>query len=493
MRFRRLVFFSRWFSPAGPIGLALVALAALLLSFPMTAQVRSNQLQVCNRSGQDSGSHPREFTVGFDEFGGIGSDVDKAIEKALAHAANYYSEQGFDGKPVLQCFESSDSGETKFAVHYAVEGAPERLARGEEPLGSSLGDYDSVRCGLGTAKIRLNLQRVATQYGLMITGTKALAPEISTPAHELFHAVQSSYPLFSLCPDDWVWEGLAEAMAYLWLQDWKDRRTIDRTRSVRFWDYPLHKPKGHDDHPENSDNTQAYGTSLFWEYLTHDPQYVISGEAITAGLTGRADSALILRFMSMDRLKNKEYFALHSPTDWELRWLDEVLRDWFNPHLQRAKLAGGLYVVYPRFIAWMVDAVDDKSNLRHLFEGGCEKVTLNPDPMRPVPGGIPRLAPVASECVAVFFPPGTTANRSFSVNLMGSPARTKSIHVSWKGTPEQLVPRVDEKRKSWVVMPGPTEEPIYLTVANVSPVATDTEAFENLRLELRFEEKGEGQ
>ncbi len=453
-------------------GFAMVALALFCaFALPASAQVPSAALQKCR------GDWLANFDVGMESFGGTGADADIAIEAALADAAAFYSGAGFYA-PVLQCFDDPESRETRYAMHYATG------------MGEDLGDYEPTRCGSGSAAARLNILEIPKHYGLMISGATANAAQIGTPPHELFHGVQSSYDMFSMCPKDWVWEGLAEALAYIWLQNYGPRNQqfkINMARGIRYIDYPLHMPYT----PvtkDGEDNAHAYGTSLFWEYLTREPKLAIGDETIALGLSRRFDPALLERFMDMRGNDPKTYQdfagATAPPGDWELRWLDKMLADLFNARLKRGQVEGGVYVVYPKFAAWLVNSVKP-DQLKKFFKSSCEPVTLSEE--QPVSRSVAVRA-VASACFAVSFP-DNSANKAFMVTTRGAVATTTPLHLGANG---DVIPasRHDDSRKSWLVLPPPDQETVYLVLSNVSPVAVGSEDL-SVSLSFQYAHKGE--
>lgn len=455
-------------SLARRVGLVLVtAYAGLLVVTAANAQVPSSALQKC-RDVWEGG-----FDVGIDSFGGSDSDADAAVNTALADAAAFYSGVGFSA-PVLQCFDDPDSGETRYAMHYDAD------------MHNNLGDYESTRCGGGSAKARLNSLEIPKHYGLMISGATADSGRIGTPPHELFHGVQSSYDMFSLCPEDWVWEGLAEALAYIWLQNYGPRNRqykISMGRTIRYIDYPLHEPYAKDD-----DNGHAYGTALFWEYLTREPKLAVGDETVSLGLSRRFDPALLERFMDMRGNDSETYQsfagATAAPDHWELRWLDKMLADLFNERLKRGQVEGGVYVVYPKFAAWLVNFVEP-GQLKHFFKAGCGAVTLSED--QPVSHGV-TVRRVASACLAISFGDNSD-NKGFMVTMAGATKDTTRLHLGVNGEVISAS-RQDDSRKTWLVLPPPDQETVYLALSNVSPVAVRSEDL-SVSLSFQYAHKGE--
>jgi len=80
-----------------------------------------------------------------------------------------------------------------------------------------------------------------------------------TPTHELFHAVETAY--HSDLPDeqDWIWEGMADAVMRAYADEHESGH--GGAMSTRKFDDPLHRPGLSNSNPNN---TEDYGTWLFW-------------------------------------------------------------------------------------------------------------------------------------------------------------------------------------------------------------------------------------
>lgn len=78
---------------------------------------------------------------------------------------------------------------------------------------------------------------------------------LMTLPHELFHAIQSSYPPGRTDDwHDWVIEGTAQAVELAWMK----RKGMTSSGQTRYFDDPLHRPRS---------DLHAYRTSIFWLWL----------------------------------------------------------------------------------------------------------------------------------------------------------------------------------------------------------------------------------
>ncbi|MDP6951584.1 MAG: hypothetical protein QGF53_02385, partial [Alphaproteobacteria bacterium] len=290
------------------------------------------------------------------------------MEEALHHAAAFYrATLKLKAPPKLLCVADPDSGEMSYAIIVDPSFA--------DPGSDSLGEYSAPEIRVSTL--------VSDAYGSMASGGGADADPFLTPAHELFHAVESSYRIFTvcgrglrLCTRSWVDEGLADAFAYAWLRKYERANSRYRTkleRSLPYLDHPLHRP---------SDDDEAYHRSLFWSYLAWAPKYVYtyrdkkgpSGQIVGLTPKGRFDARLLIRFMNMANPSADPSTLSARAGQWELKWLDEVLAMALNEAMDKLnikiprELKGGLFVIYPKYAAWLVG---------HLTTGVGERKRLS--------------------------------------------------------------------------------------------------------------------
>lgn len=152
---------------------------------------------------------------------------------------------------------------------------------------------------------------------------------MATLPHELFHAIQANY--HDMLEGDWhAWivEGTAEAVEVAW----RKKRGWGFRGRTRYFDDPLHRPRGGDD----EESWHAYRTSIFWLWL------------------GR-------KLASTD-----EIAYLHDLFETG-DFLDNYGLNDFETFLDRA--GTGLYHVFPEFIA-------ERANLREMYDNGDREVTI---------------------------------------------------------------------------------------------------------------------
>lgn len=161
--------------------------------------------------------------------------------------------------------------------------------------------------------------------------------------HELFHAVQKSYPLFNKNCNlgDWIVEGTAQAIGAD-MAAWSARRMNHPNRTgqwlrdrwgYRAYDSPLWVPDDSDPvYKRSYSKNNGYGASSFWRYL---------GEyARTGGAAGTETVKPDYRYLT-------DFFASEvAPGDRE-----SAEMDWLNDNLlTHPKFKTGLHRLYPYFI-----------------------------------------------------------------------------------------------------------------------------------------------
>ncbi len=168
----------------------------------------------------------------------------------------------------------------------------------------------------------------------------------ATVVHELFHGVQYGYYRDGSAVRDWITEGMARAVQIAWLRRGMPGEKL--SSNPRAFDYPLHKPKNHD---------ETYTTSVFWRGV--------------GKLLGSPDDIGYLNvILEQDLARN-----------WGLGGVDEGLRK-FDPD--------GLYNLYPEFIASIANKVqlfdeverlalvyDDAAKVEKSVRGTVREVAAN--------------------------------------------------------------------------------------------------------------------
>lgn len=320
----------------------------------------------------------------------------------------------------------------------------------------------SVRCdGMDTAPhIRVDLSRV-------FQGGHLRARTMENLAHELFHAVQYGYPLFTenCSLGDWIVEGTAEALgidtAHVLRGVQPSRRSPILRWGARKYHADLYVA---DDDPRRK--ADGYGTASFWRYVA---------EHMTAR---KADAWAAVAPIEPDYRYLHALFATPLPgassPAAEITWLDEGLR---------ATTGMGLARIYPRFAATFSAYVPARAAfarteavaLRYwhrLIYRACPRLTLS--------NGAPRgkvmlgLRTVAARCLKLAVKPRGTVEisvhttgedlhllRSLALGVSGGTQVARAVVVANPARPGEHIAH-------WRLrLAGDTLH--YIIVANVAP------------------------
>ncbi len=265
------------------------------------------------------------------------------LESYLGDVARYYDSLGFR-QPALEPVVMRGDGRQAYRVYlydypdwldrtgaYVGQEAFARLDDQQRSLLSSTAPSAySVRCdGMDTAPhIRVDLSRA-------FQGGQLRARTMENLAHELFHAVQYGYALFTedCSLGDWIVEGTAEAMgidtAHILRGIQPSRQSPILRWGARKYHADLYVA---DDDPRRK--ADGYGTASFWRYVA---------EHMTAR---KADAWASVAPIEPDYRYLHTLFGASLPgapgQAAELAWLDEGLR---------ATTGLGLARLYPRFAA----------------------------------------------------------------------------------------------------------------------------------------------
>jgi hypothetical protein len=175
----------------------------------------------------------------------------------------------------------------------------------------------------GTKKLYIS----ETTHFTFGTGNDSKIP-FTIPAHELFHAIQYSYkPFQDGNVPDWITEGTANAAGEVWGHSYVSEQGTEYNRR---YDRPLNRP----DKQPQKDNSGAYGTSSFWGWLA-------------ASKDNDSFGYLTVIFTQPDLTQAQGLTGVDAGFR-RLGW-------------------GGLFRVYPQFIAWLGDQVADYDT----FFGQC--------------------------------------------------------------------------------------------------------------------------
>lgn len=310
----------------------------------------------------------------------LAPSVKADIEKYLAESAETLERWGFK-PPVLEPIVENAAGEEVYRIYYYDFGGASPPAR-----------WRNDKCGKFRPTIALNGESFLDAGGqVKVKGYQELA-------HELFHGVQASYPLFKeRCkdgPGGWINEGTAQFMgaevaawgprAYNFPNVRKDAWVVFRW-GVRPYDIPLYIE------PQDSN---AYGASSFWRYL---------GEYVA--LNGGAGTKMVqpdYRFL-IDLLNS----SLGGPPTQSssMNWIDREMR-------RHKKIGLGLDRMFPLFINTFAayggtriqpagyGAKYSETWLKNVFmDSPCPLVTL--DEVNPRDWLDLRVKPFAAACIGL--------------------------------------------------------------------------------------------
>jgi hypothetical protein len=485
------------------VTLAGVALTAM--SESATAQFLAGNLRRCTDVWKT------EFAVGklndakiFVVDEGPGALV---LAEIMAHAALYYSGAGY-GPPYLQCME-------KGSGPYAI------IIDGSSLADDDLARYDGPGRGVHKDRVVIRVRpKVIAELAKLTRDMTTEAVNLYTAPHELFHAVVSGYKLFGKRPAPWVDEGMAEAISVLWYKKFSEEFPIlgisAYQNETRYFNSALDVPREEEGDP----TVAAYGTFLWWQYLARELEHIFSSDddppapsttvpsnplsgwakLVIALPKGGAKSAidhyLIHRTLEPEEGVRKKIEDMRSLDAWELGYLDQVLAHEFNRAFEATnrteRVKGGLYVVYPKFIARLVSLLESASDdtQESYFEAGCELLLMTDG--EPTVTRI-SLEPVAAHCIAVAFNT-ESANRALYAIVNGDAGVLKQVHLGFDGNDQKpLPPSPNIPGKRWLLIPHPDAFTIYLSISNVAPLADSTTPLEGLQLVLDYSGKGDGQ
>ena len=226
----------------------------------------------------------------------------------------------------------------------------------------------------------------------------------STLAHELFHAVQRSYPSF----DDfdcrwggWIFEGTAQAVgdhiAEVLTGEAFPPDDFQNHLYSRPYDFPLRIEREFELRPELDPN--EYDTASFWTWLAE--QYKVKDRlpAIKNPGTKGRDFSYLHKFFETDASDAEDTLFFDDPTEAEIiSWLDVSLRLHFRKTLPLA---------YADFVTSFAKYVPDRSesliatqrSWRKQIFGPCAQVALSE--YSPVDYTSLKFNSIASRCVEV--------------------------------------------------------------------------------------------
>lgn len=407
------------------------------------------------------------------------SDQTKAeIEAYLEEIASEYEKQGFPA-PYIVPLRENDNGEPVYRVYYFDgEGGP-TAARASD------------KCGRGHPYILLNglsfLKPVPGSPGNFDLTPKAY----QDIAHELFHGIQATYPLFKANCDKglgkWIGEGTAQAvgadMAAWWSsrqinQSYIDFDWVYHRWGLRHYSSSLAKRKN-----EGEANLH-YGASSFWRYLAED--------LATSGAAGT--KAIEPNYTYLQKLFLSSLPGAPSVRN-EISWI----------HQQILNLYGnkkGLDRVYPNFISTfpaymntritpttLTPALAKDYWIRHMFphrgDTACPLLTLGES--NPVARFELELEPIAASCVMIDTRFGYPTDVQVSVSGQSEAAvEALALGAEDGGIVVQptLIARNGKWQATWILnMDQYTSEPGLMIISNVANSPADTQALKG-RIEV---------
>jgi len=419
---------------------------------------------------------------------GIQRQTAAEIEKAITHGITYYRDTlKLLPPPRLLCVADPNAG-GEYKYVFGMDSQMVNDAWGIFHEDSS-GPFPTPNIALAPG--------VITAFSGLANGGPGDDGPIMTPIHEFFHSVAVAYPLFKVCgrgcTAGWTDEGIADAFAYAWLRKYdmvELNNRITLNRSLRYIDHPLHQPGS--SHPDGGDT--EYATSLFWSYLAWEPKYVDKSKnrkhpgGSLFGLRPKGTGfkpELILKFLEMDPASVGKYSSIsnrHGP--WQLEWLDKALRDALVKARNSLSIKiprdpkGGLYIIYPKFAAWLVAHLTTNLHssaldgiLDRLFNTGCVEVTLNAEAGSPQTESF-QVFEMATSCLRVTRT-GKYKNATVDVTMMSPRDQFDQIHLGWNG--EVITPHKKmSKSKKWTVgaplgsgSTNPTGADLVIAISNV--------------------------
>ena len=238
-------------------------------------------------------------------------------------------------------------------------------------------------------------------------------------AHELFHAIQASYPTFkkNCHVGDWIVEGTAEAVGIDMAKHLRGVVPNPKNPAVR-WSARRYSERLFVADEDRARTSTAYNTASFWRYLGEHSTARRRGDRASKQ-EGRADYRYLHRLFSRplraEPRKGREKL--------ELDWLDRGMSKIFDRQLAS---------LYPSFLIAVSGYVPTRTSgtvsntgkwYAELFRP-CRKVAIKAD--EPTPEYSISLEPVSAKCFTLTFPDVDTST-------------LVRLHVKAKGNEESAV------------------------------------------------------
>ena len=400
----------------------------------------------------------------------VDASVRTAIENYLREAANLYEKWGFR-PPALKPVVENSAGNPTFRVYLISN------------IKDANGEYHPSCTGLSDRIVLLDRGRILDGNSITTSG-------YSTIAHELFHAVQYSYPFFECGTGyrwvgNWITEGQASAVGWDTANRLRPLNTnVNATErwGHRNYNQRLQVPK----RLSQGSTVDPYGTSSFWRYLAERE----AGKSI--GQKPGPEEAPV-DYSYLPTLLNhgpigRDCSRLKAPCDAEVDWLNAGLLTVFGADLR---------TIYTNFAEAMTLYDEHRSGLRDTTWEWHDLVFPSDD-CHPVPFGapysrrihrdvVPYLVENSIQCFVVTFegfdndvliefkataPPGGTDIGNLNFSVAGRPIEARRAQVKVNSDTRELT-------VAWVVR-VPSDEKTYLTITNVADIPSKTGSMRNL-------------
>lgn len=447
------------------------------------------------------------------------SDWEGAIRKILIDSANYF--MGLVTPPEVNCqeFEYAIGGDYELIWEAVAVLVPPAEIDGD--LGEFRNNCDAGGFNEDVRLILLNqddMEETYPKFSKQLAGGPPVQLEVQnflTPPHELFHAIYEASYLGKLCAaSGWVSEGITEAFAVRWFEQSPWNNQDDGNWYYRNYNRSLHGPA-----PKSTagkPSLEDYGNWLFWYFVGGQYDKNPFSRVIDPGDPDTFSADLVKDFMNPPGKANigagtspgtlcRDPLMDKGKTNWDLDWLDKVLKCWMN-RIQvdppEHPVEGGLYVMYPRFATWLVDKFRVEPEFDELFPDGCLSANLVSGQSEEI--DISSLPPVSIACIIVTFDPSVSSG-AVTVTARGTGPMTQ-LQMGRSYRAIESLPSTDGSNwRSWEIYGAADEEaalkdpsptlysyaPIYLALTNVAAIAKDTAELKGITLTFDYKASGE--
>ena len=339
------------------------------------------------------------------------------IQNYLHEAAKLYESMGFRA-PQLEPVVERDDGQDAYRIYVYKSEDKTPAVYGNACFGGGLRQYFSVH--------------LEQSPGFVIGGDgKVTDKGYADLAHELFHAVQASYPLFTECSlGDWIVEGTSEAVGYdtarkLRGVNPRGHASLGLRRynhALRIMDDPVCFETDDSGLGGCREKQDAYWTASLWRYI---------GEMSRKGGAFPPTTYTEANYNYLDEFFSNKLPASPSENS-ELKWLDDNLTD-------KKRFGKSLNRVYSTFTTAFSaypgtrPGASGKSTkaqenvwLDTAF-GSCPEITINPDES-------PMLLSVElNKVAAACFRLNTDTGSPMHIQLTAHPEDNTRLQDLWAG------------------------------------------------------------